>query len=109
MYTVPFSIFLSYDNRWIEDSQNLQLKLTSCDIFKCTFLNGDGNHGSPPAGRHEVSNPNVRIYLVLLVTKPKVDTSVKSQNCFQCISHQRQVGMPTLQSKCLRKLVTDVI
>ena len=109
MYTVSFSICLSYDNRWIEDSQNLQLKLTSCDIFKCTFLNGGGNYGSTPAGRHEVSNPHVRIYLVLLVRKPKVDRSFKSQICFQCISHQRQVRMPTLQRKCLRKLVTDVI
>ena len=93
MYTVPFSIFLSYDNRWIEDSQNLQLKLTSCDIFKCTFLNGDGNYGSTPVGRHEVSNPHVRIYLVLIVRKTNCRRSkymsVKVQKYFQCISHQR--------------------
>ena len=82
---------LLINNKWIEISQNLQLILTSYDIFKYTFLNGDGNHESTPVGRHEVSNPHVRIYLVLLVRKTEVGMSVKAQNYFQCISHQRQV------------------
>ena len=62
-----------------------------------------------PVGRHEVSNPHVRVYLVLLVRKTEVDMSVKVQNHFQCISHQRQVERPTLWRKSLRKLVTEVI
>ena len=62
-----------------------------------------------PIGRHEVSNPHVRVYLVLLVRKTEVDMSVKAQNYFQCISHQRQVERPTLWRKSLRKLVTEVI
>ena len=62
-----------------------------------------------PVGRHEVSNPHVRVYLVLLVRKPEVDMSVKAQNYFQCILHQRQVETPTLWRNCLRKLMTDMI
>ena len=62
-----------------------------------------------PIGRHEVSNPHVRVYLVLLVRKTEVDMSVKAQNYFQCILHQRQVETPTLWRNCLRKLMTDMI
>ena len=62
-----------------------------------------------PVGRHEVSNPHVRVYLVLLVRKPEVDMSVKAHNCFQCTSHLSQMETPTLWRNHLRKLVTDVI
>jgi hypothetical protein len=62
-----------------------------------------------PVGRHEVSNPHVRVYLVLLVRKTEVDMSVKAQNYFQCISHQRQGETPTLWRNRLSKLVTEVI
>ena len=36
-----------------------------------------------PVARHEVSNPHVRVYLVLLVRETEVDMSVKAQNCIQ--------------------------
>ena len=62
-----------------------------------------------PIGRHEVSNPHVRVYLVLLVRKTEVDMSVKAHNCFQCVSHPSQMETPTLWRNHLRKLVTDVI
>ena len=62
-----------------------------------------------PIARHEVSNPHVRVSLVLLVRKTEVDMSVKAQNYIQCISHQRQGETPTPWRNCLRKLVTEVI
>ena len=34
---------------------------------------------------------------MLLVRKTEVDMSVKAQNYFRCISHQRQVETPTLE------------
>ena len=62
-----------------------------------------------PIGRHEITSPHVRVYLVLLVRKPEVDKSVKAQNCFQCILHQRHMETPTVWRNHLRKLVTYVI
>ena len=92
-----YSKFLICGNRWIlRIPKTLQLRLTSCDVFKCTFLKSDVNHGSTPIGRHKVSKPQVRVYLVLLVRKTEVDMFVKAQRYLECILHQSQVEMPTL-------------
>lgn len=82
--------------------QTQQLRVTSCDALKCAFLQRHGNHWSNPTGSCKVSNPEDRVYVVLVVRKTKVDASVKTQKYFHTTWHGSQVKIPVLWRKCQR-------